>query len=241
MEKPKILRKVTLTGIDEKTNLDKLEQLTHKYPFVEWGVLLSHDRMGKDPRYPSIEWIKTLQPYVFPLSGHLCGRWVRDFIDDGTAFMDYADIYPVLLDLFQRVQLNISHLLTKLDARKLKQSISKPSVAHWRFIVQVGDSGVPSWFDDMDVDYLHDCSGGRGVTADFLPAANGGNIGYAGGLKPENLEAELARIAAVAQGHLVWIDAESGVRTDQVFDLKKAEDFLAIASEYVSQTPIHKK
>ncbi len=31
----------TLTGVDEFTDLSKLEEISFCYPFVEWGVLLS--------------------------------------------------------------------------------------------------------------------------------------------------------------------------------------------------------
>lgn len=37
------LTKVTFTGVDEKTDLDHLQEIGKKYPYVEFGVLMSYN------------------------------------------------------------------------------------------------------------------------------------------------------------------------------------------------------
>ena len=58
-------------------------------------------------------------------------------------------------------------------------------------------------------------------------ARKGAFCGYAGGLNPDTIGDALAAIAArVPDGQPYWIDMESGVRTDDRFDLDKCERVL---------------
>ena len=78
---------------------------------------------------------------------------------------------------------------------------------------------------DARVDWLFDKSGGRGAAPPSWPKAREGAFcGYAGGLNPDNIGVALPAIAAcVPEGQPYWIDMESGVRTDDRFDLDKCE------------------
>jgi phosphoribosylanthranilate isomerase len=68
--------------------------------------------------------------------------------------------------------------------------------------------------DDDTVDWLFDRSGG------LWPPHPGGDrlVGYAGGIGPDNVADVLEQIGATGP---YWIDMESGVRTDDRFDLGK--------------------
>ena len=44
---------VTITGIDEKTDLSRVKDLSEQYPFAEFGVLMSYDWSDNGPRFPS--------------------------------------------------------------------------------------------------------------------------------------------------------------------------------------------
>jgi phosphoribosylanthranilate isomerase len=59
--------------------------------------------------------------------------------------------------------------------------------------------------------------------------------GYAGGLGPDNLAHEIPRIAKAAGDARVWLDMESGVRSnnDKQFDLDKVLQCLEIAKPFV--------
>jgi phosphoribosylanthranilate isomerase len=73
--------------------------------------------------------------------------------------------------------------------------------------------------DDTSVDWLFDASSGRGIAPAAWPAHPGRRVGYAGGIKPDNV-LDVIRAGVGAAGPY-WIDMESGVRTDDRFDLTK--------------------
>ena len=55
---------ITLTGIDDRTDIKELVRLQKRYPLVEFGVLLSWSQQGSERRYPSCSYprIPRLQP-----------------------------------------------------------------------------------------------------------------------------------------------------------------------------------
>jgi phosphoribosylanthranilate isomerase len=247
VQQAKFLNRVTLTGADFFTSYNGMARLTSLYPFAEWAILLSASKMGQENRYPALEWIQDLRDNAFgpqSLAGHLCGRWARDFIAGGDEYLKFAKDNNIHR-MFGRIQLNISHIYHSMDRdgiRKLDEAIRNPEWSHVRFIIQVRSYELPrNWIDQdsvgqrQNVDVLFDCSGGRGVLPDEWPAAIP-NCGYAGGLTPENVAGQLLKIGLKAQTQLdkgVWIDAESGVRTNEVFDLQKVENFLIAAAPHV--------
>src|SRR4051812_4292848 len=78
----KLLNKVTVTGADDSTDINKMVEIQEKYPFVEWGILLSKKYSLKDGvgRFPSKAWLNSLISYAgkLTLSGHICGDWVEE-------------------------------------------------------------------------------------------------------------------------------------------------------------------
>jgi hypothetical protein len=78
---------------------------------------------------------------------------------------------------------------------------------------------------------LIDPSGGRGISPVWrdvrreidAKVATDVRLGYAGGIRPDNVEYALETIDAAPSA---WIDMESGVRTDDRFDLSKVRDVL---------------
>ena len=51
-----MLNKVTITGADDETPIVALIELSAKFPFVEWGILVSLKSEG-GPRFPSRVWM----------------------------------------------------------------------------------------------------------------------------------------------------------------------------------------
>jgi len=84
---------------------------------------------------------------------------------------------------------------------------------------------------------LVDESKGTGVLASSWPTPpNGYNIGYAGGIGPDNVKSVLTDIMSVAKGRDVWIDMESSLRTvlkdgADVFDLGKCYKCIEVVCE----------
>ena len=69
---------------------------------------------------------------------------------------------------------------------------------------------------------------GLGVAAAFWPPppTTGVKFGYAGGLGPKNLTAQVRKMAAAAPGEMIWVDMESSLRTQledgaDIFDVNK--------------------
>jgi phosphoribosylanthranilate isomerase len=76
--------------------------------------------------------------------------------------------------------------------------------------------------------------GGRGVLPENWQGVVPNHFtGYAGGLNPDNLEEALININKAVGDNEIWIDTETGVRTDDKLDLEKVVKFLEIAKKYV--------
>ena len=82
----KNINRVTLTGADNSIEPQQLFELSEKYPFVEWGILLSRNSMGSK-RFPSLKWMNRLESLdkdyfnqEILYSGHLCGSFVKELL-----------------------------------------------------------------------------------------------------------------------------------------------------------------
>ena len=219
---------ITFTGVDENTDLDRLQKLQARYPLAEFGVLLSATRNDdeKERRYPGVDFIRNLKARGLNLSLHLCGAYARLGIED-----DFTQVYQKLGDtlrIFKRIQLNIP-----LSCKYPKIiSFNRPTLELEEIIIGHNpqrelplDELRPS---NVDVSFLLDGSGGRGVDCDFVPQPIPGHrTGYAGGVNPENAMKKWHDIKDTGLDNNLWIDMESGVRTDKDwFDLDKVESIL---------------
>jgi len=107
-----------------------------------------------------------------------------------------------------------------------------------------GNAGIWSAFQAGDLGgkvsgprhhILMDASGGRGRSPDNWPRPiTGVACGYAGGIGPDTIEADLDRIAGAVGDGVIWIDMEGRVR-DEVdrFDLDRVETVLRAVRERV--------
>lgn len=221
----------TLTGVDERVNLISVADLSSQYPVVEWGFLYSPKRQGHPGRYPSTSLLlrvfKELPKYV-KVALHVCGAGVPQLID----------AEPVVSELVQligqrggRIQLNFNarFIDKKFTLAQVHECIARyPDV---QFITQNNSANIEvleHLKDLLNHSILFDASGGRGIETDeWLRPINGVRCGYAGGLGPMNVAAELRRIYAVAGDIPFWIDMEGKLRNDEDwFDLGAAQSVL---------------
>ncbi len=235
-----IINLATMTGADNRTDINDLVRVSDKFPFVEWGILFSQSKIGQ-PRYPDSGWlyelarIKKEEP-LLKTSAHLCGKWCRDFLTGGQLVMDEL---PNLLCSFDRIQLNFA-TGTTIDLTLLSRTCRQMEA---QFIVQIkgGNSiAIIQSLQSLRVDAvgLHDLSGGLGLSPDKWPLPLRPYCGYAGGLGPDNLRDQLQIIAgqvafAVEYSGPIWVDMESKIRTDEQFDISKVESCLSVVSEWV--------
>ena len=194
---------ITFTGVDEYTSIDGMIKIADRYP-VEWGILFSPSRQGKDPRYPSVEVIEKVLARVHPslLAAHLCGGHSRRVMKGKQPQV------PVDLRAFSRVQVN-SHDPDPEMISRFEVEFGLDCIA------QARGEAFP---DDRSILWLFDQSGGRGeAPAKWPPHPHPHRlVGYAGGIGPHNVLDVIETIDAKAP---YWIDMESGVRVDNVLDL----------------------
>jgi hypothetical protein len=162
------------------------------------------------------------------LSGHLCGKYVKD-IAVGMFTFPHGDIFSCL----GRLQLNFhaenlvvdTHpfmsLLMRFDRPVIFQ-IDGVNDHQYKVALAYGVQASP----------LFDLSHGAGRLPERWPDPISGYCGYAGGLGPENLQEQLEGIRKVVGANGVWIDMETKVRSNGLFDLEKVETCLQIADKW---------
>lgn len=226
------LQYVSVTGADEAVDLKALNALAGQYPFAEFALLWLPEQAGQ-PRCPSAAWI---QNFAANFTGahkalHLCG----------SAFLAFANGDEAIIDLmrgFYRIQLNLEFGAVKgrYDEQALIERVK--SLPQWQFIFQytpVSAKLLSQLASIKNHAILFDQSAGRGISPQSWPVPLLGHFcGYAGGLNPGNLQHNLDLIADAAGGEEIWIDMETGVRTDDCFDLNKVRLVFEISAPYVA-------
>lgn len=233
------LKYISITGADDAVDPSHLVALSHEFPAAEWAILLLPSRAGT-PRFPKIDWIKSfaqqaaacnadMQAAACNTAMHLCGDALLGFIAGDAAILD-------AMQGFSRIQLNLKFgdVEGQYDENALLKRVADNP--RWQFIIQYAKDKqglLPLLKDIPNHAVLFDESAGRGISPDSWDAPLAGHFcGYAGGLRPDNVAQNLDVIAKVAAGQETWIDMETGVRTDDVFDLAKVRRVLEIASPY---------
>jgi len=227
------INKVTITGADDGISTIWLPNFNRIYPFVEWGILFSKSKIGS-PRYPSNEWIDELVKQDIDLSAHFCGWWSKEVIENNN-----FNVITELPTQFKRVQLNYSFRNPTQSNLNLLVDYAKKHPER-SYILQYNKTNKTT-IDKLllnilppNIHFLYDASGGRGVEIQSIAEPFLNYTGYSGGLNPKNIENVCNLIQDVDRSDNVWIDLESGVRTDDHFDVKKVKLLLDIAADYVN-------
>ena len=249
----KFIDRVTLTGANDLTDPQDLVALSLEHPYVVWGILLSATSMGSS-RFPSKEWLQELfrvwdsNADVLQLSGHICGKWVRQMLKTGET-IDMLSTIPY--QMFNRFQINTHAEKHKSNKNLIEEDMLMPNNVYrdvgygcgQQYIVQYDDVNT-ELIDILDnagynVSTLFDLSHGAGVLPEDWPKPiDGLYCGYAGGLSPDNVAEQIEKIEPlIPEGTFIWIDAETWVRSDRdrVFNLDLCDQFLENASPYVDR------
>lgn len=225
------LTRVTISGADDGVEPKALAELSEKYPFVEWGILVSKNRFGT-PRYPSTNWLLALEEHPqLTISSHLCGELARNVMAGNTIRSSVP---------FKRLQLN------GFSKYRLPGLLCAERCPDVEFILQCSDVGALNharWLREQhghsNIVVLWDPSGGLGIAFNEsgawfpLDMDHKIPIGYAGGIGESNIEDTIAMLCT-GKGDPLWIDLESGARTDDRFDLAKVERILKLAAPFVT-------
>ncbi len=207
--------RITLTGIDEHTDLLEVRRRLLHNPVVEIGILATESPDGR-PRYPSHDFIAYAASYLAPrCSIHFCGSRIRDRLLNGRGSVDgwFGDHGA------RRLQVNGTITGDHAIAICLR---------YWRLgvITQHTAANAALLADAIGPNHqlLVDGSGGRGLVPPcWVAPVTTKPVGYAGGLGPRTLPFELPKIASIAHDG-AWIDMESSLRDgNDRFDIGLAE------------------
>lgn len=241
-----LLRYVTFTGVDERTDFNELQRMSNACHFVEWGVLYDPSRAGKGGRYPSLAWLddfaRRANAANLTIALHLCGQAVKTLLQAASAGRPFSPEAQQLFDLaekFGRVQLNTRGKVSDEPAfRKLIGFLSR-NENRTRVMLQwnaANEELCERLAMEHAFEVLVDSSGGRGLEPDEWPSLEPRGlrrVGYAGGLGPDNIAEQLPRIAASVDGRAFWVDMEFKLRNDEDdFLLSKCERVLDVAWDY---------
>lgn len=203
---------ITFTGVDAHTDLKRLAALSRAYP-CEWGVLFSRKRQGGDNRYPALDVVeRILDTPNIVLAAHICGAYAEHIMDEDEL------PFPVSFERFSRLQVNhktpVLNVLANFAGTTGKTIIGQARDMD-EFPASVGG-----------VQWLYDPSGGNGLLPEVYPFNDTDHlVGYAGGINPDNVEIINYRVNQLSPAGY-WLDMESGVRTDDIFDLDKVQAVL---------------
>jgi hypothetical protein len=241
-----ILDRVTITGADVSIEPLVLAEASKEYPFVEWGILFGTAMGG--PRFPTHQWVKDLvqvkaQNKDMKLSAHLCGRFVRDIVLEGS--LSFKSIYPQFWEIFDRIQLNFHGRWHKASEGFMKLL---PQFKGKQLIFQIDGVNDSTWWSSKaygDCVPFFDASHGAGISPEEWPKPYPGAYnGYSGGLGPDNLATEIPKILKLASGPSeaaddkhCWVDMETKVRSkdDTQFRLDKVRACLSAAAPFINK------
>lgn len=219
---------VSLTGPDDKTDIGELARLAERFPFVEWALLYVPHNEGA-PRNPTRAWREAF--FNADMQGssavHLCGSLAFNELLTGSL---PADILRA-----DRLQLNV-------NARRREFSDQQVLDIYHRSLTLGPDIILQRHADTADLidRFLAELTAGQSERVHVLldeskgtglaPASwqrpgslEGVYCGFAGGVAPHNVGVTLHMLRAIhAPDEPWWVDMESGIRTENEFDMAKA-------------------
>lgn len=245
-----ILNYVTCSGTNEFTDIESLVALMREFPLGEVGVQVSEKQSPAGGA--RIDWVWQLVAYTnehntsINAALHVNRTWVENLcrgivVPELQELLELRDIYD--LPYFKRIQLNfkLGRDAVSLDCANtiimLQQRIKR------RFILSYNESNAKLikllYLKGLRFDCLFDSSFGAGIAPNTRQAPVFADIlqGYAGGITPDNVCAELDKIASVVEispaiGN-VYIDAQKGLEDDQThLSLDKCNQYLANATAW---------
>lgn len=213
---------ITLTGIDERTDLAAIKQLSGGG--VEFALLFSASPEGRN-RYPGIQFIENvMEEMKGELAVHVCGRAARESLlcQGGVSFLKKAS----------RIQIN-----GVVSEEELKHALSL--YERQTIITQHTDANrklLMTWGDGRHA-LLVDNSGGRGIVPDkWVKPCTSKMVGFAGGLGPDTLSDQMRKMpGAFFSQYNFWLDMESRLRDEQDwFSVERALLCINIVSQWRS-------
>lgn len=199
---------ITLTGVDERTDLQELVALSRRYDSqVEFALLVGNSRGGTKHRYPSLPFLEKFVRLNIRKALHLCGEYAQAVNTRSVGPVRW--LYQHLRDV-DRIQVNAR----EPDTGAIEAMLGGYGV---QTIAQCRGTVFPRGYSHLE--WLFDRSGGRGVLPSAWPPHPGRLVGYAGGIGSGNVSDVISQIDA-SGGY--WLDMETSLRdADDWFDLDR--------------------
>ena len=212
--------RLTFTGIDAKTDLEAVMRIGLRHPEVEFAVLVgSKTGMDGSNRYPGLDVVRDFRCRANDANVrcaiHLCGRYSRAVMKQQYVRESFG---------FDRIQVNASRydMPAVEEFKRRFVAIGVHVIVQWRTLNT--DKRYPG------IVFLYDESCGRGIdsikTWPLRPLFGG----FAGGLCAANIHEAVGYVRMIARPGS-WLDMETGVRTDDWFDLAKVEEVIDLAKK----------
>ena len=245
------LKTIVCSGINEKNDIHDAIEFLKKYKNAEFGVQCSPRKAGYHT--PRFEWLKELlgklneQKIKNRIALHLNEGFVVSFCD-GKVPDEISDLLNID-NAVGRLQLNFKIGRESFASGSIPntKTLEKPMqiVASHPIILSASQPNLSfihkAYHQGMKFDLLFDDSFGEGIAPDSRkpPLFKDVFQGYAGGLSPENVAEELAKIEKLATD-AVFIDAEGKLKQDGNFCFSRAEKFVqnALDSQRKNLSPV---
>lgn len=229
------LQHITFTGVDAKTDINRLKKIQKQYPIAEFGVLTSYHWYENGYRYLDPREFRYLTRAGLKLALHICGQAASD-----AARGEWSEIHYLSWGkyrYFRRIQLNVA------ERKDVPPMVEHSPWGNEIIIQQKAQNELPLYENTLadwqeyngQLSVLLDSSGGRGIDTKLKVLPLNGKVGYAGGFSPDNVEEKLSFLMSHITMGEFWIDMESGVRTDDWFDLDKVERVLEICQPIIEK------
>ena len=238
------LQHITFTGIDAKTDIKALAEIQQEFPIAEFGVLTSYHWYENGNRYLDPALVNKMRGQDLHLALHICGSAAHDAALGKWEYIDEILFEPVPLgiELFKRIQLNLAERNDNPKFCWIPLIIGQELIVQQRAELELPlfENTLKKWkewhFHHRDtISALLDSSGGRGIDTPLKVWPSSGKIGYAGGFNPDNVEEKLTFLMSHVTQGTFWIDMESGVRTDDWFDIDKVYKVLQICKPIIEK------
>jgi hypothetical protein len=227
---------VSLTGAEDSVDPGALVDMSQEHPQAEWALLCLFEREGAG-RNPTQAWRES---FLDRIEGHgrsalhLCGKESFDRLLRTGPWDE--------LGRYDRIQANINARSQAFDKEQTMEIWTILSTQTRGLIIQLHDNVRPWAMEFLErqrlgarVEVLFDESKGRGVAPDAWTAClDGLACGYAGGLGPENVEQAMPLIAKAASAPGCWIDMETRLRSEGLFDLDKCRQVLERSEPWIN-------
>ena len=232
--------KLSITGADNLVLPKTLKSMVEKYPHLELAILYFPEKENHN-RNPGLLWRNEFFSMI-PKENtaiHLCGKEVFDII-----LNENFELSTLFIELkkTQRIQININARKDIFSITDIQRIYTILLSYGFTLILQYHERSkewILPYINETPIENVHillDSSLGKGVAPEkfILPEELqklSYPIGFAGGLNPDNIDLIYKQIKLFNLSDY-WLDLESGCRTNDNFDINKAEQLCATVFKY---------